>query len=361
MIAGSSRRLRAVEAKSYAQYLAFAPFAFQTALVMRDTGLLAALEKGSEKGEERQGQSLQALAEASGLSEYAVSVLVDFGLNLDLVKQDDAGHYLLGEVGFFMLNDEMTRVNFNFTRDVAYEALPHLEASLREGRPAGLKTLGPWETIYEGLTRLPQPAQQSWFEFDHHYSDRIFDQLLPLVFEQPVRHLLDVGGNTGRWARKCLEYDAKVQITMMDLPQQLDRAKEQFEAAGLLDRVHFNPADVLKADTQFPTGMDAIWMSQFLDCFSEPEIIHILTRAADAMDENCRLYIVELFPDRQAFDAARYSLDATSLYFTCLANGNSRMYHHARFIQLVESAGLKIEASQDIPSGGHTFMRCRKA
>ena len=36
----------------------------------------------------------------------------------------------------------------------------------------------------------------------------------------------------------------------------------------------------------FPKGYDAIWMSQFLDCFSEEEIVSILKRCYDALDDD---------------------------------------------------------------------------
>jgi hypothetical protein len=35
----------------------------------------------------------------------------------------------------------------------------------------------------------------------------------------------------------------------------------------------FYPANLLDEKTVFPKGFDAIWMSQFLDCFSETEIV----------------------------------------------------------------------------------------
>lgn len=354
MLRKSNGRMRAVEAKSQAQFLAFGPFAFQAAVAMRDTGLLAALDEAGEAG-----TTVSALAESTGLSEYGVSVLLDIGRNVAITEERDEG-YALGPVGYFLLHDEMTEVNLNFTRDVCYDALAHLTESIREGRPAGLKTLGDWETVYEGLTRLPEPARSSWFSFDHFYSDRVFDELLKVVFEHPVKHLLDVGGNTGRWALKCLNHDPDVRITLMDLPQQLEVARKNITDAGFADRAGYHPADLLDNTTRFPAEPDAIWMSQFLDCFSESEIVSILSRARMVMDDDTRLFIVELFPDRQAFDAARFSLDATSLYFTCIANGNSRMYHYDRFRQLLEAAGLQIEAERDLPAGGHTVLTCRR-
>ena len=77
------------------------------------------------------------------------------------------------------------------------------------------------------------------------------------------------------------------------------------------------------------------------------------------MDEDAKLYILETYWDRQRFDAASYSLNATSLYFTAIANGNSRMYHSKDMIRLVQEAGLIVEKdTDDIGMGGHTLFRC---
>jgi ubiquinone/menaquinone biosynthesis C-methylase UbiE len=344
--------MKALEAKSFAQEIAFGPFSFHATLALRDTGLLAALDDAGADGVD-----LDALVQATGVPRYGIEVLLDFGSNLDLVERRE-NRYSLGKVGHFVLHDEMTRVNMDFTRDVCYSALPELTTSILESRPAGLNALGPWSTIYQGLTVLPETARESWFRFDHYYSDRAFGALLPIVFRHGVRRLLDVGGNTGRWALRCLAHDPDVRVTLMDLPAQLEVARQNIEVAGFGDRADYHSADLLDDGTVFPEGADVIWMSQFLDCFSEQQIVGILSRAARAMSEESRLIVVELFPDRQPFPAARFSLDATSLYFTCIANGNSRMYRYDRFLRLVEEAGLRVVEEKDLPATGHTVLCC---
>jgi hypothetical protein len=304
--------------------------------------------------------SVPEIAGATTLSEYGVSVLVDVGCDLGIVEKLGE-HFRLGPVGYFLLHDELTRVNLEFTRDIAYAALPHLAASIRHQRPAGLETLGPWDTIYEGLASIPDPARSSWLRFDHFHSDRAFNELLPLVFASSPRHLIDVGANTGRWALKCLAHDPDVRLSLVDLPPQLDLARYDIERAGWGDRVAYHPVDLLKEDAQLPRGGDVIWMSQFLDCFSETQVTSILETAVAAMDVSTRLYIVELFPDRQRFEAARFSLNATSLYFTCIANGNSRMYPYLPFLRLVEDAGLTVTLTRDLALSGHTVLECRTA
>ena len=103
----------------------------------------------------------------------------------------------------------------------------HLEEALTNGRPEGLKVFGEWSTIYEGLSSLPSQVQKSWFGFDHYYSDCSFDEALAIVFARHPKTLLDVGGNTGRWATKCVSYDDAVEVTIMDLPQQLEMMRHQ--------------------------------------------------------------------------------------------------------------------------------------
>jgi hypothetical protein len=63
--------------------------------------------------------------------------------------------------------------------------------------------------------------------------------------------------------------------------------------------------------------------------------------------------------DRQQYETATYCLTMTSLYFTAIANGNSKMYHSQDFIDILEKAGYKIAAIHDNVGGyGHTILEC---
>lgn len=345
----------ALEAISAAQWLAFAPLAFQATAAMRERGVLAALaEAGAD------GATLEEVTDACGLTPYAVRVLLEAGLGLHIVWRRE-GRFRLGKLGRILLDDEMTRVNFDFTRDVCYGPAAHLQASLVEGRPAGLHELGPWGTLYEGLSAMPEPARASWHAFDHFYSDRAFPAACErLAAQAPVR-LLDVGCNTGRWAQYCLEQLPQLQAGLVDLPPQLARARARLETAGLAQRAQYHPVDLLDPGAPLPAGYDLIWMSQFLDCFSDDQVVDILRKARAALPPHGRIWILELFWDRQRFEAAAFSLQQTSLYFTCVANGNSQMYDSAVFVRLVERAGLDVFRQTEAVGGYHTLLECRPA
>ena len=345
---------KALQAKEDAQWIAFAPFVFQTAKVLRDTGILAIVEESRNEG-----YTLEEVVEKLKLSLYGVRVLLEGGLGIGLLLLKDE-KFTLSKTGFFVLNDNLTKANMDFTHDVCYKGLFDLDKSIMTGKPEGLKVFGSWPTIYEALSKLPEPLQKSWFNFDHYYSDDAFPAVLPLVFKDKPKRLLDIGGNTGKFAIQCVQFDPDVQVTIMDLPGQLEMAKANIEKLGLSDRVSFHETNALDETKKFPKGHDAIWMSQFLDCFSENEIISILKRCDEAMDTSARVYILEPFWDRQRFRASAFSLQMTSIYFTAMANGNSQMHSSETFLKLIEKAGLKVEEETNQVGVCHTLVKCAK-
>jgi hypothetical protein len=348
--------MNSFEAKFQAQRLAFGPMMFQAARSLRSLGILEQIKKNG-----LDGTSEVDLVEATGVSLYGVRVLLEAGAVGGLLAETESG-WVLTKLGYMVLVDRMTQANMNFVHDVCYQPAFHLESSIREGRPTGLEELGgDWPTIYEALSELPEQVRESWFAFDHFYSDNVFVSLLPRVFASRPERILDVGGNTGKWALACCAHDPQVQVTIVDLPGQLREAMNAAEAAGFSQRIHGHPCDLLGPEYTLPEGHDVIWMSQFLDCFSEDEMIEILKRTAETMTETTRLYVLETFIDMQRHEAARFSLAQISLYFAAVANGRSRMYPFERMSQCLEKAGLEVrDVVRDI-GVSHTLLECRKA
>ncbi len=344
----------ALESKELAQWISFSPVVFQVARVLRNTGILQAL---LEKGSDGLTQSeIQALVQ---LPVYGVRILLESGLGIGLVTFHD-NHYAITKTGVFIQNDALTNVNMDFVHDVCYKGLFALDKSIETGKPEGLKEFGDWDTIYDGLSSLPPDVQKSWFAFDHFFSDLAFPHALPKVYYGEIKKILDIGGNTGKWAIASARFSKDLEITIMDLPGQLAVAKENVKQAGLEDRISFYPANILDEKTIFPTGFDAIWMSQFLDCFSEKEIVSILKRCYEAVSEDQYVLILEAFWDNQRFETAAFCLQQTSVYFTALANGNSQMYHSEVFIRCIVEAGFEVVERIEKIGISHTMLKCKK-
>lgn len=349
---GSDKK-RAVDAKYDAQKIAFGPIMFQAALALRNLGILDVVK------EVEHGITVEETAEKLNLPVYGVKVLLEAGLSLEVVMAKDDRFYLT-KTGFFILCDELTRVNMDFTNDVNYLGMFSLADSIRKSKPTGLKVFGSWPTVYEGLSKLPPHVQKSWFAFDHFYSDYAFPEIMLVLFRNKPAHILDVGGNTGKFAIKCAEYDEQVKVTILDLPGQLKKAEENIKNTGFEERINLHPVDLLDHSAPLPENPDIIWMSQFLDCFSQEDILELLRRSKEAMDTHSELYILETYWDKQKFEASTYSLHATSLYFTNIANGCSQMYHSDDLLKLIEKSGLVMHEMIENIGVSHTLMISKK-
>ncbi len=346
----------AFQAKEEIQKLTFYPMMFQAARVMRSSGIL------NETYEHRkEGVSPKAIADKLNMTYYAVNTLLEVSLTVGLVYLKGDEQYSITKMGHHLLFDEATRINLNFTNDVCYKAMFHLEQAIMEGTPAGLHEIGlNDDTIYPGLSKLEEPIKTSWFEFDHYYSDNAFPDALKLVFESGIRpkQIVDIGGNTGKWSLKCCAYDEDVNMTILDLPGQWKTAQEKIKGSGFENRISGLAGNVLHDHIELPENTDAVWMSQFLDCFSFDQIVHILTNVKNSIKPTSVVYIQELFWDRQKDHAAAYSLHGTTLYFTAVANGNSKMYHSREMYHAIDKAGLMVVHDQNEIGDFHTILKC---
>ena len=336
-----------ITALTDAQKLVFAPMAFQALAAMLDFGILEFIDKSSATESE--------IIEKLNLDEYTVRTLLKVGLLNNLVVKED-NLYSLTQMGKVFLYDEMTRINFNYVKDVCYLGADELKSSFEKSSPEGIKKLFPEaKTIYPYLSRLPEVIKKSWYEFDHFYSDNCFNIIYKII--ENSEKIFDIGGNTGRFERICLKNNPKIDITMIDLKENIEVIKNDKELAGC----KFHSADILDEKSELPKMSGAILMSQFLDCFSKEQIEFILKRLVKTSSDDIKIYILEPFIDRQRFVGAKYSLVHTSLYFTAMANGCSKMYSYSDMEKIIEKSGLKINYIYDnLGAFDYTLLECVK-
>lgn len=342
----------AFEAQYEAQKIAFAPIVFQAARVMRDTGMLESLDQ-----HRKEGLFPEDLQKITSLSLYGIKVLLETGLSADIVKKQQ-NKYFLTKTGYFIYHDKMTRINMDYSHYVNYQALFFLEESIRGSKPVGLKSFGDWQTIYPGLTSLPEKTRNSWFNFDHYYSDSAFPEVYQQLLAHGAKRILDVGGNTGKFSIFVAQQDNQIQLSILDIAQQIAVAQENIERAGVSAKVNTIISNVLEDREPVPKGFDIIWMSQFLDCFSETEVTAILKKIRESMHEHCQIWIMEPLWDRQKFETSAFCIINTSPYFTVMANGNSKMFHSSDLIRCIESAGLDVVSIVDNLGICQSIVKC---
>ncbi|MDY0973665.1 methyltransferase [Massilia sp. CFBP9012] len=347
----SPERQSAFEARFEAQKIAYGPVVFQCVRYAWKRGMLQAIADAGESG-----LSIDELAHDGRWTPYVLKVVLETCLSAGVVLIDK-GRYALDKAGFVVLTDPITQVNIDFNHDVCYQAMFDLEAALDAERPLGLKVFGDWPTLYQGLSQLPEPARGSWLAFDHYYSDTSFPEIMPDVFATAPRRLMDIGANTGKFTLAALAYDKAVAMHLVDLPGQLAVADTRLADVGLRERATLHPTDLLDDAAALPGGMDLIWMSQFLSCFSEAAIASIFRRVADALGPRGQVLVLDTFWDRQRYDIASYCLINTSPYFNVLASGNSKVYESEDYIRLAREAGLQLVTARDGIGYCHSLLR----
>ncbi|HRF57974.1 MAG TPA: class I SAM-dependent methyltransferase, partial [Campylobacterales bacterium] len=321
--------MSAADAQYEAQKIAFAPIVFQAVRVMIECGILKLLDKN------RKGISIQDIADRLKMTTYAVTVLMETGLSAGVVKNEH-GLYCSTKIGYFLLNDPMTIVNMDYNHYVNYLGLYSLDEALAKSKPTGLTAFGDWETIYSGLSSLPEKVKNAWFSFDHFYSDAAFPMALEIVLRNKPTKILDIGGNTGKFSLLCAQTIQECHLTIVDIPEQIATACEIIAGAGLEERIDTFAANMLERSTILPDGYDTVWMSQFLDCFGLDDVIAILSKVYKHIDENAKVYILEPIWDRQKYETSAYCLINTSPYFTVMANGKSKMFNFKELSSCIE-------------------------
>ena len=344
--------LTALQAQYEAQKIAFAPIIFQVARTMRDLKILEILSKN------KNGLTYEELAQMTNLTKYAIQVLCETALSANIISFENEKVYLT-KVGFFINSDKMTNANMNYNHHVNYQGLFYLEESIKNGKAEGLQVFGEWETIYPALSTLPLKAKESWFDFDHLYSDSGFPKAIKILKNLNPKSILDIGGNTGKFATLFAKENPEINITIMDLPQQIKLAIQNIYEQNIRN-ISTYEGNILLEETKIPKGFDIIWMSQFLDCFKDEQIISILKKIRNSMDDNSQVCIMEPFWDRQNNETAAYCVINTSPYFTAMANGYSKMFKYTDFEKFIEEAGFKVVELIDDIGLCQTIIRCVK-
>lgn len=345
--------MSALDAQFEAQKIVFSPIIFQCVRVLKEWGILELLHVSGKKG-----LSARQICEHAKKSDYAVSLLLETALSAYVVEQK-SDKFLLTKVGYFLQNDNMTTINLNYNHYVNYLGMYHLDEALDEQKPVGLKYLGKWDTIYPALSKLPKKVKEAWFAFDHFYSDNTFESALEELKTFSPSSVLDIGGNTGKFSLLCAATIPQANICIADLPEQIGLAEKIIKSTNMQNRISTYAIDIL-SDDNLPKNHDIIWMSQFLDCFSEQDVLFILKKVRESCGKNTRVCILEPIWDNQRFETSAFCIINTSPYFAAIANGKSKMFKSEVLEGLIDKADFEIERSIDGLGFGHTLYICKQ-
>jgi hypothetical protein len=176
-----------------------------------------------------------------------------------------------------------------------------------------------------------------WAEYVSDLTAREGPDLVPLIPLEGVDHLLEVGGNTGVFARGLLERHAGLRATVLDLPAVCHFGARRLPEA-LANRLAFLAGDARKIE--WPAG-DAVLFKSVLHDWTEDAAQQMLNKAAQHVPVGGRVIICERGPI-EAEPVMRGASAAANLVF-------AQYYRSPAFYeQALEEAGLRLLARRSV-------------
>jgi len=116
-----------------------------------------------------------------------------------------------------------------------------------------------------------------------------------------ARRMLDLGGGSGAYSIAFAKAAPGLECEIVDLAEVLPITQEHIRKAGLADRIHARPGDMLTVPLE-PGKYDLVLLSAICHMFSPEENRRLLSRAYEALAPGGRLVISDfvLDPDKTA-------------------------------------------------------------
>lgn len=150
-----------------------------------------------------------------------------------------------------------------------------------------------------------------------------------------IRVLADVGGGNGSNLIAILKKYPKLRGILFDLPQVIERSRQNFVAAGVADRCQLIAGSFFES---VPAGADAVLMRHIIHDWDDAKSLTILKNCHAAIPEDGKLLLVEsVIPPGNDFCFAKF-LDLTMLL---IPGGKERTENEYR--ELYEAAGFSLD------------------
>lgn len=209
----------------------------------------------------------------------------------------------------------------------AYEELPY---SVKTGKEGFAKAIG--APPFEYLTKNPDEGKI----FDRMMTDIHGDESAPMVEAYDFSDydtVVDIGGGNGELITSILNKNSKVRGVLFDLPDVINRAKENIIASGLNERCQLAAGNFFESVI---AGGDAYVMRHIIHDWNDDDAVTILSNCKKAMNPGGKILVVEAVIQDGNDPSPFKFLDLTML----LIGGKERTKE--QFENIFSRAGLKV-------------------
>ncbi len=301
---------------------------------------------------EREPQTIDQVAAATGTSARGLAVLMQALAGLQLIRRDDAGRFALtAESAAFLVSSKPETNLSGLFRHVRTQLIPNwlnLAEAVRTGGPASRRSEQPskggahFAAFVEGLLPLGWPAASALA--DH----------LRIEEGDGEPSVLDIGAGSGVYSIPFALRSRRVRITAVDLPEVLQVTQRMAEHYGIGDRLRTIAGDM--AAVEFGRGYRVATLGQILHSQGAAENRALLKKTFDAVAPGGVIAIAEFLVD------ADRSGPLSSLIFAAnmLVNTESgSTYSFDEIRGWLEQAGFAQIRTLDVPGPSPLILATR--
>ena len=308
-------------------------FAYQRSGALKaaiDIELFTAIDNGDT--------TAAALSARCGASERGIRILCDYLTTVGLLTKSDNTYRLTPESAAFLSKRSPaylgTTAGFLLKPEIKHNFDVLTDAVRRGGVPStGDNTVAEenpvWVDFARSMGPMMVPAAHAIAEL--------------VAGSGPVK-VLDIAAGHGLFGITIAQRNPQAEITAVDWPGVLNVASENARAAGVQNRHHKLPGDAFAVE--FPAGMDAALVTNFLHHFDPPTCTSFLAKIHRALKPGGRVVVLEFVPNPDRVTPpipARFSL-------TMLANTPAGdAYTLAELTKQLEGAGFRSVSTHTLP------------
>lgn len=283
------------------------------------------------------------LARKSGSDPEALGRMLRHLVSHGVFAEPSPGMFDTNEIAVLLRSDHPAGMQgfldlekFGGQMDLAFTELLH---TLRTGGPAWEKVFGApfWEYL------AAHPSMSASFDATMAAGSDYSTDAAAGYDWSGVRHVMDVGGGTGAFLAVVLEANPKLRATLLDLPDTVERGRQQLTARGLDGRCEFAGQSFFE---QLPTGADVYVLYSVLHDWDDQQATAILRRCTEAAGDHGRVLVIE---ETGTEDGDPAGFAEMNLRMLVLSGGRERS--NADYAALVARAGLTVAGSHTTPLG----------
>ncbi len=288
-------------------------------------------------------QSVEALAQRTGVPQAELQRLLLSAVSLGLLEHRSRGRLGLGPLGVPLMAHpgiaQMVEHNHLLYQDLA-DPLAFLQQGQadRPGRQGAMAAYWPYAQGTEPSRHHADPAEQirRYSELMAASQGFVVQEILSSYFFGEHRCVLDIGAGQGRFVTALAQQVPHLRLQMFDLPAVLEQARERVAQAGVGSRVQFHPGSFL--DDALPQGADLMTLVRVLHDHPDAVVRQILRKAHQALPAGGVLLVAE--PMAQDATAPARDLADAYYHFYLMAMGAGRLRTPLEIAALLEEAGF---------------------